>query len=439
MRSTSEIANEIYTVITDFQSGVEEASVEAILPDVLRRLEGDAPARIAVVGMTTAGKSSLINSLFGKDIVEIRATADTTEVVTRLELGHLVLYDTPGLIGEGKLENITRAFVRVPQDSELETAEELPFKKSEDSSAEDLPLSSLEETAPIDTVLFIFDGSRVLNRFEKVYFSDLYKSLKEQYQEALVVGATHSDVLEEKEEDERKDLIKTIENLFGQRAVLVSNKTGEGLEELTLSLFRSLPSHVDASSLQSALRSKRQLSRLNYVMNEVSKMVSDTVLLNSNQNEKIRLNIIATNVFILQHYSVDREEWERLNGNTHKIYKYLREAGREEESRKREPENIIETIFSLFGAEYYKTIIKEGRIGVAGLREFLPEIAQNIASLQPGLSKTGFHHWTRSNIDDREDEIEKAVSNGDIERLSSLIFEIMQTSLHTTRLTTRQK
>lgn len=97
----------------DYNSGYSDENPDVIAKALHRMNTGSAP-RIALVGMTSAGKSSLINALFGKPISEVRRTADTTNCVLAAEFpSGLLIYDTPGLAGDQDFgyENITRLFL----------------------------------------------------------------------------------------------------------------------------------------------------------------------------------------------------------------------------------------------------------------------------------------------------------------------------------------
>ena len=90
----------------------------SVVSRALHRLKlGEAPApRIAIVGETSVGKTALVNKLFGTELETSRITADTTQSVLRVQFpSNLVIYDTPGIFGKEKLENITRLFIGFEQ------------------------------------------------------------------------------------------------------------------------------------------------------------------------------------------------------------------------------------------------------------------------------------------------------------------------------------
>ncbi|MYB94301.1 hypothetical protein F4054_10735 [Candidatus Poribacteria bacterium] len=92
-----------------------ESSVVSRALHSLKVGDGSAP-RIAIVGETSVGKTALVNALFGSQLAAVRLTADTTRAVLRVQFpSNLVIYDTPGIFGDEKLENITRSFIGLRQ------------------------------------------------------------------------------------------------------------------------------------------------------------------------------------------------------------------------------------------------------------------------------------------------------------------------------------
>jgi tRNA U34 5-carboxymethylaminomethyl modifying GTPase MnmE/TrmE len=51
------------------------------LSKALHRVHTGSSPKIALVGITSAGKSSLVNALFGESIADVKRTSDTTDCI----------------------------------------------------------------------------------------------------------------------------------------------------------------------------------------------------------------------------------------------------------------------------------------------------------------------------------------------------------------------
>ena len=390
-----ELTDRALTQIEKNQTDPSEKADE-IVSRALHKLENEEPARIALAGQTSGGKSSLINSLFGSRVAEIQSTSDTTEHITRTEFTNgLVLYDTPGVGGNEKLENTARAFLRIDQDSNLLTVDKIPYKQTPDSALEKIELEDIENVAPIDSVVFVFDGSRAMNRFEREHLKNTFLELESVYNSSLIVVATHLDELNSLSEEEKEGHLETISSISKGRATTVSNKSGENLDKLTNEIFKSLPSSIDLSTLQSALREERKISRLEYVITNISKIMTEISYMHGDNVDDISSATIAAYTFIKLQYSIPEEEWNNVNGRISEINDKLMSAGTKKVQKKRDPRGFMERIWSFFGGEYYKEIEKSKKIGFKGIVHFLPEISSLVASYEKGFEDDTASEKTR--------------------------------------------
>ena len=60
-------------------------------------------ASVAFVGCINAGKSSLLNTLLGEDVLSVSPVSNTTAEIIRIETEDFEVYDTPGFIKESKI------------------------------------------------------------------------------------------------------------------------------------------------------------------------------------------------------------------------------------------------------------------------------------------------------------------------------------------------
>ncbi len=89
-------------VLNDLRAIFRTLNIEQMNDDIKR----EAMARLAIVGPVNAGKSTLFNTLEGKNVAEVGPIPGTTKVPQQRTIGPFVLIDTPGF---GEVGGVDRA------------------------------------------------------------------------------------------------------------------------------------------------------------------------------------------------------------------------------------------------------------------------------------------------------------------------------------------
>ncbi|MBW4600791.1 MAG: 50S ribosome-binding GTPase [Calothrix sp. FI2-JRJ7] len=396
-----------------------------VIAKTLHRMNTGAAPKIALVGMTSAGKSSLINALFGKSMSEVQRTADTTSCVFVAKFpSGLLIYDTPGLAGDEELgyENITRLFLEIPQEEDATQFYTVPFQEKPPEITE----LSTDQLPKLDAILFLVDISRTLNEYEKKALRGFFLELKNKFGDHIVVAGTHLDELNKLSAQERQGQLDSYNKIFGNDLAAVSSISGEGLSELIIKLFRIMPQKVPATKLQESLINARKLNRLSFVIKESSNLLAEIILLKGNQVNDIKATYLWLFALICKHYSVDENTWLSCNGSALNIATKATQAGIKEYSFIRPPKNLLEMLQSFLGKTFQASVLETKPLGIDGLKELLPGVYEllyqlsNIDNSKRSLLK--INHIIASNAS----KIENFVQEKQVEKLAYQIGEILQ-------------
>lgn len=350
----------------------------SVVSRALHRLQKGVAPHIVIVGATSAGKTLLVNKLFGDPVAEVKRTPDTTDNVLRVEFpSGLVIYDTPGIISDEKLENFTRLFLGLEQmdTPDVERVESVPFKAHPGSDPILLPKMECRIEAPIDMVLWAVDVSQTPTRPERNELRSFFIELYREFGERIVVAGTHLDELNKVSDEEKSSLLRIWSSIFNKQMIPISSTTGEGLKDLSLALFERLPGKTSLAKMQESLNQVVKIDRISFVVTEVSQVLADIALMRGNEEEDIQVSLVMLFATIGNHYSVSEETWVQLSGDALAIAEHVQVFGEHQVVVERDPQGIWEKIQSWFSDKpFLARFTRYQPLGVEGLSHLVPKV-----------------------------------------------------------------
>jgi len=172
--------------------------------------------KIAITGFAGAGKSMLVNTLFGAKVASVNARAGWTTVPQFVEHNLFELIDTPGFGSDGW----------------------------------DEPVFLAQILEPADLVLHLINAAAGVTDYDREMFA-LVRS-----HPGLVVALNKVDLLDDDELVEAVDGIMAVLPLAREHLVAISGKRGTGLDLLVAALTERLPRTLKSNFIGS-LSSKR--------------------------------------------------------------------------------------------------------------------------------------------------------------------------------------
>lgn len=281
------------------------------------------PPRIAIVGKTSTGKSTLFNCLFNHPASRIAHAPGTTTDILRAELSTgLALYDTPGLFDNVQDENFTRQLLSLEiEQADEETADRSPrrnellswnYERREWADAR-----RPEERDRPDVVILLVDLFSIPVRHEKAVYKALVQSLVKRYGTQLVIAGSKID--EFVNDSDRRAAVALWSQLSGRDIFAVSSKTGEGFPELVEAIFRAVPGQKSLRVLQDGLRREVQLARCPYVVMHVSRLLAEIAMLDTTRAKELRDACVCLFVLLGHHYAVSEVRSSEFQDDAQKI------------------------------------------------------------------------------------------------------------------------
>jgi hypothetical protein len=424
-----DVAKKIWAALTAEQTKVHDDTNPTIVSKALHRMNAGRPPRIALAGMTSAGKSSLANALFGSPIAEVRRTPDTTDCVLEVKFpSGLVVYDTPGLFGNGSYENITRAVLGLDQDPALELVQTIPFVDGS-KQKQMIPCDEIRKRAPLpDVVVLALDADRTMSRHDKAELKAFHGQLVAEYPGRLVAAATKDDDLGlgRLSVQDRDGQLANCRYVIGGGPLLpISAFTGAGLGELVVALFQALPDIVSLSKMQESLRTERRLGRLAFVISEAAGIVAEMAVLTGKQVEQIHVASFYLFASICKHYEVDEDTWMKLHGNAAAIGATSQEAGVKVVKKLRDPRTFFETIQSWFGKKFEYEVREFERIGIGGIAAILPGIYALLREFSESPAPVLSEREIASRLRNHSGEIDRLVAETDRVGLAAILSALL--------------
>lgn len=397
----------------------------------LHQGDGTAP-RIALVGETSTGKTMLVNTLFGEKLGDEKLTADTTSWVLRAKFpSNLVIYDTPGVFGDEKLENKTRLFIGLKQCFDEKThVDRVPFQQNHKyKKIIELPREDIGDY-PIDLVLWTINISKPLTRSTKNDHKSFFSELEKKYRGQLIVAGTHLDVLNKVTPEEKQEMLRTWNEISNNQIIPVSSETGEGLSDLVVELFKRLPGDVSLSKMQESLNEVKKIDRLSFIITEISHPLADIILMTADEQEEIKIYILILITMLCHHYSVNEKTWVRLHGNSQEIARLVQESSTTTERVERPPRGIWEHIKSWFGEVYFRTVTEYQQLGVEGLSELLVDFYEMIHKFERSENPPLTHNEIYQKVRAHRKALNPLIRAENTAKLAPHINNLLRSLLH---------
>jgi GTP-binding protein EngB required for normal cell division len=399
----------------------------------LHRVYARKAPRIALVGQTSAGKSTLLNALFGVPLSETSRTPDTTTVVFRVPFpSGLVLYDTPGLMGGLRLENVTRAFLGIPQipvdpvSLRAATVASVPFRADRYATVQDVPAEDLNSQDLVDSVLWVVDTSRTPTRPDLTELARCYDELLERFGGRVAVAGTKLDQLSSLSEAERETMLSAWSGVSRGRMCPVSSTTGEGLDDLVLRLFQSLSDNISLQKLQESLQQQRRLDRLEFVVTQAGQIMSEVAVLRGRQVEEAKVLSVMLFALICNHYSVDEETWTQLNGDAIRIGEAAGRSGLVQHREQRDPSGFWEWVLQWWGGRQFYTEYTEVRVlGGNGVAALVPRVYQLLHQFEGLEGDMLTEQEIEAHLAPSIDQLDRLAERGDVTELSRLAIGLL--------------